>query len=219
MDQAFQFTHRVSHKVNLQATHSRRDSIHATPEFDQYCTSNKIIMLCMPAHTSNLLQPLDVSCFYSLKHLYGQEVPKLVKESTISIRINSFPYTRKAQLAAFTDRNIKSDFQATGLIPYNPQCILSSHTVTKTPSPPGTANRKAPSLIDVKKISYSTQLEQQARLVRGLIQRQSRSSTNQAFSQLVKGYQIVMNIAVTFARENSEPREADQRRKQKQNYR
>jgi hypothetical protein len=28
---------------------------HATPEFDQYCTENKIISLCMPAHTSHLL--------------------------------------------------------------------------------------------------------------------------------------------------------------------
>ena len=30
-------------------------SSHATPEFDQYCTANKIITLCMPTHTSHLL--------------------------------------------------------------------------------------------------------------------------------------------------------------------
>jgi hypothetical protein len=30
-------------------------SSHATPEFDKYCTENKIITLCMPAHTSHLL--------------------------------------------------------------------------------------------------------------------------------------------------------------------
>jgi hypothetical protein len=38
-------------------------SSHATPEFDQYCPENNIITLCMPPHTSHLLQPLDVSCF------------------------------------------------------------------------------------------------------------------------------------------------------------
>ena len=52
---------------------------HATPEFDQYCTANNIITLCMPAHTSHLLQPLDVSCFSPLKRSYGQEVQELVR--------------------------------------------------------------------------------------------------------------------------------------------
>jgi hypothetical protein len=47
---------------------------HATPEFDQYCTENKIITLCIPAHTSHLLQPLNVSCFSPLKRAYGHEI-------------------------------------------------------------------------------------------------------------------------------------------------
>ncbi|KAF2837713.1 DDE-domain-containing protein, partial [Patellaria atrata CBS 101060] len=52
-------------------------SSHATPEFDQYCTENKIITLCIPSHTSHRLQPLDVSCYSSLKVAYGHEVQKL----------------------------------------------------------------------------------------------------------------------------------------------
>ena len=47
---------------------------HATPEFDQYCTEHKIITLCMPPHTSHLLQPLDVGCFSPLKRSYGYKV-------------------------------------------------------------------------------------------------------------------------------------------------
>jgi hypothetical protein len=46
-------------------------SSHSTPEFDRYCTTNKITTLCMPAHTSHLLQPLGVSCFSPLKRSYG----------------------------------------------------------------------------------------------------------------------------------------------------
>jgi len=42
------------------------------------------------------------------------------------------------------DQNIKSGFQATGLIPYNPQYVLSSLTIVKTPPPPGTANEEVP---------------------------------------------------------------------------
>lgn len=40
---------------------------HLTPQFDQICEQNKIIPLCMPAHSSHLLQPLDIGCFSVLK--------------------------------------------------------------------------------------------------------------------------------------------------------
>ncbi|KAH6417832.1 hypothetical protein HBI59_250890 [Parastagonospora nodorum] len=36
-------------------------------EFQQYCKDNKIITICMPPHSSHLLQPLDVGCFAPLK--------------------------------------------------------------------------------------------------------------------------------------------------------
>jgi hypothetical protein len=54
-------------------------SSHATPKFDQYCIQNKIISLCMPAHSSYLLQPLDVSYYSPLKRVYGQEIAKLAR--------------------------------------------------------------------------------------------------------------------------------------------
>ena len=47
---------------------------HVTAEFDQFCSQNLIIVLCMPAHSSHILQPLDVSCFAVLKRFYGQAV-------------------------------------------------------------------------------------------------------------------------------------------------
>ncbi|KAH7464397.1 hypothetical protein FOMA001_g17659 [Fusarium oxysporum f. sp. matthiolae] len=40
---------------------------HHSVEFEEYCKENKIITLCMPAHASHLLQPLDVGCFGPLK--------------------------------------------------------------------------------------------------------------------------------------------------------
>jgi hypothetical protein len=47
---------------------------HISPEFDQYCIEHLIIVLCMPAHSSHLLQPLDVGCFSVLKRSYGRLV-------------------------------------------------------------------------------------------------------------------------------------------------
>jgi len=60
-------------------------SSHATPEFDQYCAKNKIITLCMPPHTSHLLQPLDVSCFSPLKRAYGREIEELARQGVYHI--------------------------------------------------------------------------------------------------------------------------------------
>ncbi|KAH7469551.1 hypothetical protein FOMA001_g13871 [Fusarium oxysporum f. sp. matthiolae] len=46
---------------------------HHSIEFERYCEENKIITLCMPAHASHLLQPLDVGCFGPLKRPMGEK--------------------------------------------------------------------------------------------------------------------------------------------------
>lgn len=66
-------------------------SSHATPEFDQYCTEHRIITLCMPAHTSHLLQPLDVSCFSPLKRAYGHKIQELARQGLYHIGKIDFP--------------------------------------------------------------------------------------------------------------------------------
>ncbi len=52
---------------------------HATPEFDKFCADHSIITLCMPAHSSHLLQPLDVGCFSTLKRSYGRLVAEYIR--------------------------------------------------------------------------------------------------------------------------------------------
>lgn len=44
---------------------------HLTPEFDKTCCKNNIIPICMPSHSSDYCQPLNVSCFAPLKKAYG----------------------------------------------------------------------------------------------------------------------------------------------------
>ena len=44
---------------------------HLTPQFDEICSQNDIVPICMPPHSSHLLQPLDVGCFSPLKRAYG----------------------------------------------------------------------------------------------------------------------------------------------------
>jgi hypothetical protein len=52
---------------------------HANPNFDQYCKEHSIITLCMLAHLSHLLQPLDVGCFSPLKRLYGRQITEYIR--------------------------------------------------------------------------------------------------------------------------------------------
>jgi hypothetical protein len=40
------------------------------PGFDKACRDNDIIAICMPTHSSHLLQPLDVGYFSPLKRAY-----------------------------------------------------------------------------------------------------------------------------------------------------
>ena len=52
---------------------------HLTPEFDNVCSENEIIPICMPTHLSNYCQPLDVSCFAPLKKAYGDLVQSQIQ--------------------------------------------------------------------------------------------------------------------------------------------
>ena len=192
---------------------------HGTPEFDQYCTENRIISLCMLAHTSHLLQPLDVSCFSPLKTAYGHEVGELARQGVFHIDKDEFlDIYPRIHILIFSEQNIKSGFRATGLVPYNPERVLSSLTVVRTPSPPLTA-------ID-NEITWTVetphtvaQLQQQAQLVRDLVNRQSQSPTNQAISQLVKGCQLAMHSATILTQENIKLRAANNRQKHKREQR
>jgi hypothetical protein len=190
-------------------------SSHATPEFDQFCTEHKIITLCMPPHTSHLLQPLDVGCFSPLKVLYGHEVSELARQSIYHVDKDEFLYIyARVRTSVLSGQNVLSGFQATGLIPFSPERVLESLTVVRTPSPLGTtADRsgawtaETPRTVD--------QLQKQACLVRDLLKRQSQSPSSRAISQLVKGCQLAMQSATILAEENTKLRASNQRRKRK----
>jgi hypothetical protein len=52
---------------------------HHSTEFELHCKQNNIIILCMPPHSSHLLQSLDVGCFGPLKQAYGRQVEDLMR--------------------------------------------------------------------------------------------------------------------------------------------
>jgi hypothetical protein len=194
-------------------------SSHATPEFDQYCKNNKIITLCMPPHSSHLLQPLDVGCFSPLKHAYGREVQELARQGVFHVDKQDFLQTYQSiRGTVFTQQNIQAGFQAAGLVPACPERVLSSLTVVRTPSPPATA-ADPESAWTAETPRTVNQLQKQARLVQDLLRRSSQSPTTQAIGQLIKGCQLAMTSATILAVENRKLRQASQRRQRKQQQR
>jgi hypothetical protein len=79
---------------------------HHSVDFERYCQDHKIITLCMPAHASHLLQPLDVGRFSVLKNAYGREIEHLIRCSITHIsKTEFFPGFYAAFQATFTESN------------------------------------------------------------------------------------------------------------------
>ncbi|KAH7471636.1 hypothetical protein FOMA001_g13611 [Fusarium oxysporum f. sp. matthiolae] len=110
---------------------------HPSVEFEEYCKENKIITLCMPPHSSHLLQPLDVECFGLLKKAYGREIERLIRYSITYISKTEFFLAFYAAFqATMTEANIKAGFRGAGLVPLDPESVVSKLDVqARTPTP------------------------------------------------------------------------------------
>jgi hypothetical protein len=98
---------------------------HQSQDFKDYCLENNILTLCMPAHLSHILQPLDVVCFAPLKLKYSQCVWDLARRRVFHINKEGFlPAFRDAFFDVFTAENCKKAFKAAGLVPLNPAEVL-----------------------------------------------------------------------------------------------
>ncbi|KAJ5143093.1 uncharacterized protein N7515_001880 [Penicillium bovifimosum] len=103
---------------------------HLTPEFDKIGQENDIVPIRMPPHASHLLQPLDVGCFAVLKRSYGGRVAEYTRLGIDSIEKNDFlQIFPEARNDAFKEPIVKSAFAATGLVPLDPDRVLSKLTM------------------------------------------------------------------------------------------
>jgi len=100
---------------------------HITFDFISLCFSNNILLLCLPPHSTHLLQPLDVGLFGPYQHFYGIAVDTYIRSGQNLMRIKKsifIPFLTEAREATFTANNIGSAFAATGISPLNPRHVL-----------------------------------------------------------------------------------------------
>ncbi|RFN43685.1 hypothetical protein FIE12Z_12081 [Fusarium flagelliforme] len=110
---------------------------HHSVDFELYCQEKKIITLCMPPHSSHLLQPLDVGRFGPLKKAYGREIEQFIRKSVTYISKTEFFLAFHAAFQAMmTESNIKGGFRGAGLVPLSPESVISNLDVQlRTPTP------------------------------------------------------------------------------------
>ena len=193
---------------------------HLTPRFDLFCTEHKIVPICMPPHSSHILQPLDVSCFSVLKRSYGRQVEQLIRRGIDFIDKSDFLVSyNQARTETYLPDTIRNGFKATGLVPYDPIRVLSQLQIeTKTATPPGSSHGSHSSSWSPKTPRTLQQFKRQSRTVEKYLKRRTRSPESpakQALGQLIKGSHLAIHNATLLADENTALRTANQRQRQK----
>jgi hypothetical protein len=182
-----------SHRLLIIDGHESHDSL----EFQQYCKENKIITLCMPPHSSHLLQPLDVGCFSSMKKAYGGQAEILMCNRINHItKLEFLPCFKAAFDAAITKNNILGGFRGAGLVPHDPEAVISKLDVRlRTPPLPTIEDGPWQSQTPSNTLEFGSQ----SKLIREKIQRHVDSSPTsmvEAFEKIAKGAAVVAHKLV-----------------------
>ncbi|KZL83982.1 transposase [Colletotrichum incanum] len=188
---------------------------HHSVDFELHCKEHKIITLCMPAHSSHKLQPLDVGCFSPLKRAYGKEIEGLMRAHITHIAKEDFlPAFYKAYDAAMTKSNIQAGFRATGLVPYDPEYLISQlDTKLRTPTPPGSSAGLPPAWVP-KTPNNPIEITSQSDYISNRIVRHQNSSPTTILSsiqQLKKGMMMMVHEQTLMRSDLAELREANDR--------
>ena len=92
----------------------------------------------MPPHSSHLLQLLNVGCFASIKKAYSCQAEQLMRNKITCItKLEFLPCFKAAFSTSITESNIQGGFRGAGLVPFNPEAVISKLEVRlRTPPLP-----------------------------------------------------------------------------------
>ena len=163
---------------------------HQSQLFKDYCLENNILTLCIPAHSSHILQPLDIVCFSPLKLKYSYRVRDLARRRIFHINKEGFlPAFRDAFFDVFTIENCKKAFKASGLVPIDTAVVLDRLKV-QLRTPPAPLPLEIP--WQSKTPSNTLEFGSQSKLISNSFTRSPVTAQN-GFSQLVKGAKLILH--------------------------
>ena len=193
---------------------------HLTPKFDEIYEQNRVIPICMPPHSSHLLQPLDIGCFAVLKRSYGRLVESKMRNGVNHIdKLDFLEAYPLARIEAFKLETIKNSFKAASLVPFIPNQVISNLNIRlRTLTPPLSRGSESSRNFTPKTPFTEKELRRQASSIKALLRTRSRSPpspSDRVLNQLVKGFRLSMQGAILLAKENKELRAANKKQKQK----
>jgi len=98
---------------------------HKTYPFWKLAIDAKIILFKLPAHSTHLLQPLDVGVFRPFKQYHGNEVDRSVRVGNVDFnKLDFLGIFQDFRARAFTKKTITHAWKHTGIVPYNPSIVL-----------------------------------------------------------------------------------------------
>ena len=91
----------------------------------EWAAEHNIELFVLLAHTSHILQPLDVACFGPLQRIYNSECHKFIRSNPYSniTRYNVAELSSKAYEHALSPQNLKSGIKRTGIYPFDPSAV------------------------------------------------------------------------------------------------
>jgi hypothetical protein len=93
-----------------------------------FCRQHKIVLLCLPSHSTYILQPCDVGAFGPLAEAYRKVLLRKTKWGAgyLIDKLMFLEILREARNTSFTEHNIKSSWEKTGLFPFEPKVVIGS---------------------------------------------------------------------------------------------
>lgn len=101
---------------------------HVSLDLIDWARKEHIILFVLPAHTSHVLQPMDVGCFGPFEKVYNAISHKYMRDhcgATIT-RNNICPIACKAYVVALSPQNLQAAFSKSGIHPFNPLVVDDS---------------------------------------------------------------------------------------------
>ena len=116
-------------------------NLHCTYGFCKFAANHKIIIICLPSHTTDALQPCDVACFGPLASAWKSEVNAASVDYMEIMKQNLLVFYAKAREHALKKSTIISAFTKTGIWPLNrnilePSAFEPSKNTTTEPAQP-----------------------------------------------------------------------------------
>ena len=158
----------------------------AQPEVMELFASNKVHVLVIPAHTSHLLQPLDLG----INRVFKEQLAKYCREDESGeeplavLRFKLFQHAKAAFYDASNERHILTAWRKSGISPYDPSVVLDDPTRVNTLPPPEKPKR------DAVKISgcFATSPEKVTQLRdQSILREQKREAKKSKQAQKLKG--------------------------------